>query len=233
MLTKEVYEAVLQAKQAKRRKPGRYIHPSSLECVRRVTFELMGFPAKPKIDPGLQAIMDLGNAVHDIVEANLETLIGSVIPGAKFEKEIPIDPETNPVAAKYFIRGRADGIGYEPEEKWVLEIKSVGINKLTTISRAMPEHKEQVNTYMALFDIPAAVVMYVARENLTQFKLMEVKFDQLIWEATVAKIDVAVNGTMENRLPPTNVGTRVCQICPYRYACTEKARWIDAAELRV
>lgn len=232
LLTEEVLREALYEIISARPQGSRAVHPSSLKCVRQVTFRLLDFPVKSEnLDLDTFILMETGTAIHRMIQDWLKKGLPAIRAGVTFDAEVKID-EKNERAAPLLIRGSADGIIHTPIGDELLEIKTVGSNGLASLKGVRDDHVEQVNTYLYCLNIIEGNVMYVSRNNTGLMKVFPIRFNPELWRATEAKIKVAIDAAMEDRLPPTDVGNYTCRICPYDYVCAKKKEWCDAEDSR-
>lgn len=234
-LGKKSYREAIDA--ASRRDPGRArgVHPSELDCPRRVVLDLLGAPKKhPEISRSTQIMLDLSHAVHDMVQKYYVRATPELVPGGTFEAEVPVNSRTCPKAAEYCVEGHADGAAYLPAGDELLEIKTKE-NALAVqlVSRPTGHHLRQLNIYMYCLDIHQATVMYVARQDPEACKFFPVSFDANLWESTAVRIRQALDSSLERRLPPADgIEESDCRLCQYKHLCTNKGRWLDAPDYR-
>jgi len=229
LLNNAIYEAaVIAAAEKDRRNLG--VHPSETECTRRVTFCLLDAPKKTaKITVKQQLLLDQAKAIHAMIQTELEVGIGDIIPGARFQAEVEISPETHPLAREFLITGHADGVTYLPDGDEVLEIKTVRDEEVVKALQGVKlPHLRQANIYMYCLDVHKVTFMYVARADPNARRFFPAVFDKLLWEATAANIRLAIESSVEGRLPPVATDSYTCRLCPYSHLCVKKEKWVDA-----
>jgi len=230
MINENLYTEVLDSLGRKPRKSSASVKPSSLTCVRRMTFELLAFPKKESVSPEDRLLMDTGTAIHRMIQDHLKDAVPIVRPGWEFHSEVRVNAKTCRKAAELLVSSSLDGV-FEgtPTGRRVLEIKTIGDSAMSALKSPKAEHVEQLNTYLYLVDAPFGDLMYVNRANTSFFKFYERPFNEKLWQATLEKIRMAMQGASEHRLPPTPATDYTCKICPYQYTCRKKGEWIDAA----
>lgn len=229
MLDDTLYKALLNHLGSRtRRRHG--VHPSSLICVRWVTFQLLDFRTQGSVTADNLIILDTGSAYHRMVQEHLAN-IGKICADTHFEAEVRIG-DALPRARELSIRGSADGVFYTPIGNYLFELKSIGTNALSALRKPKPDHLEQVNTYMYCLELDRGVIMYISRGDPALRKFFNVEFSPELWEKTHKKIRLALDSAFEERLPPVKTNNYTCRICPYSYVCVNKGRWWDAESAR-
>lgn len=230
MINESLYAEALETLGKKPHKSSASVKASSLTCVRRVTYELLAFPRREGVNAADRLLMDTGTAIHRMVQAHLKDAIPLVRPGWTFTAEVRVNAKNCARAAALLVSSSLDGV-FEgtPTGRRVLEIKSVGDSAMTTLRSPKQEHAEQLNTYLYLVDARFGDFMYVNRANTSHYRFFEHEFNPALWQATLDKIQTAIRGASEHRLPPTTATNYTCKICPFQYCCRKKGEWIDAA----
>jgi CRISPR/Cas system-associated exonuclease Cas4 (RecB family) len=226
----DAYMDILRKMGKEGHQPSASIKPSSLFCIRKMTFDLLQI--KPKFHTSPESIlrMEDGKAVHEMVQKHLDRHLPTVRPGWTFQFEVRLTPENCARAADLFIRCSLDGFGTGPAEgdRRVLEIKETGDSVMATLRAPKKDHLEQLNTYLYLIDCREGEIIYFNRSNLSDMRPFDHIFDPELWGKTKEKIERAMAAAMEGRIPPTDVNEFFCRDCLYSHSCTARKEWVDA-----
>ena len=194
------------AKVPSRSSPG-WLHISDMSdpCDRMLTLKLLGNQGSEQpISASLQRIFQNGEFMHKRWQQNLQLL------QAPFQ--ISIEKEIK----KWPLRGSLDVLLDHPEiGLLVIELKSINAFRFGKLTAPLPEHIQQINSYMGLSGAPAGIVWY-ENKNDQSLKTFNLKFDRTLWyEVWNRANDIA------GRLLATKLLPSMCPSCSTPNTCWE------------
>ncbi len=156
---------------------------------------------------GYEALLHLGNAIHEMVEAEL-ALDG-------WETEVRLGVNVDGVK----VVGRADAA--KPELNELGEIVYRAVLELKTVE-ALPErphrhHVEQLQAYLAILGAPVGYLVYIDRRD-GRTKVFRVRDDPRALDRLKQRAKQLHHHLVNNELPPARPGPW-CRYCPYQYLC--------------
>lgn len=201
---------------------GKYV----VGCQRLLAYRYIGFPSIRNTPPRDRFRMDVGTAIHNVVESYLHDLSATDwSPFSDYRDEVWIDPGRPNVAATAFdIRSRTDGTYRVHGHPYVLEIKSIAANSLTKLRSPKPEHLTQLMTYLACLDIPVGNMLYIGLTSALPRKEFMVEFDPAHWRAITDKIDHIRNSLAEGHDLEREGSNYACQRCSYKFICKPRSK---------
>jgi CRISPR/Cas system-associated exonuclease Cas4 (RecB family) len=227
----KVYRDVIK-ELGRRKKASRYVKPSSLICVRKATFEIMGAEPVNRNTSKDVMRMEMGKAVHEMVQGHFHKYLPKVYPGWVFQSEIRLDETNCERAAALCVHAYVDGLisKPEPQEGVVLEFKSTSSAVMNSLRQPKPDHREQLNLYMYLMDLQFGEVFYIDRDDADRFQSFPLSFNDALMDETRTKIHSAMDGAVTGRLAPTPVSDYICRTCSYSHLCDPKNKkeWVNA-----
>lgn len=205
------------------RYPG--IHPSQISspCLLKVYNEMMDKGKVSTREAKDLLILDLGKHIHDMFQSYGER--GAW--GPKYQKEVSINPDVQPLAAELYLEGSADAENYlliddipnSPayEIRLVHEYKSIKKENFEKLAKPKPEHREQAMIYCAVLNAPVVVYLYL-NKNDSSLLDFPVEFDHAVWGKVHGKAQALLNHYDEETPPPGSTGYH-CNDCSYVYDC--------------
>lgn len=135
---------------------------------------------KDPLTEDVEEILDTGTAIHKLVQSSL-TRAGVI---TKAEAHV-FDPYTR-------ISSYIDGImRQQTGQELPLEIKTINSRGFQQLTKPKHKHLIQVNAYMHMLDAPRGTVLYVNRDDPTQTKEYDVRYDPKLWSSTVEELETA------------------------------------------
>lgn len=204
-------------------------HPSSVGyCKRSNVYQRLGVPPSDRRSKTFKEIVDLGHAIHDIIQNRLDTLRKKLKPhgiNCEFTREVPCDRTTDKLFLTLGIAGTCDGIlrlwTKNWEQRGTVEIKSQNdewFKEIQLSPKAHDNHLMQSHLYAYRFDTPIIWVWYY-NKNTSKRELKPTFFDQSIYFQALdyfIELDMHVQG---GTLPDREESWFECKECPYRTHC--------------
>ena len=123
--------------------------------------------------------MEAGTALHRAIQLQLARA------NLLVQAESPVyDPQAD-------ISGHVDAIVRAGKEKRVLEIKTVSTEKLARLVQAQDPHQSQMNLYLHALGLKHGTVLYVSRENPSDMRAFEYRYDDRRYQKDVARLRTA------------------------------------------
>lgn len=195
-----------------------YFHPSQIgSCPRRLWFAAVGAPSSAAQATGgdllkTHLVFEIGTYAHVLFQ-NLCARAGVLV-----RREIPVRSD------KHKIIGHADGhLRIAPEGDCLLEFKTINVRGFTKLSGAKPEHRAQATVYMALLNLPQALIVYFNKDT-QELKEFRVSFDRREWEEEILpKINRFHLSVKQKKMPPplvdANPNKFPCLYCEFSRVC--------------
>lgn len=201
---------------------GKYV----VGCQRLLAYRYIGVPSIRNTPPRDRFRMDVGTAIHNVVEDYLHNLSATDwSPFSDYKNEVWINPDHPGTAATAFdIRSRTDGTYKVHGHSYVLEVKSIAGGGFAKLRSPKPEHLTQLMTYLACLDIPVGNMLYIGLTSALPRKEFMVEFDLAHWRAIADKIDHIRNSLAEGKDIEREGNNYVCQRCSYKYACKPQSK---------
>lgn len=183
-------------------------YPSQLDmCARMCAYVYLG----AKRDSSQTSVTKIlrnegGNLVHWYLQSILLD-----IPEIKFEKEVRLYDK----ALK--IKGRCDGVFYFQEKKYVLEIKSLEIEKWEKLTKIEPYNKTQANIGAGVLGAEGVLFWYFAIDFKHLPKEFYMPFDRNRWNETKARIKEILQIIERGKLPKREKD--FCHFCDFSLTC--------------
>ncbi len=206
-----------------------HLHPSSVDyCMRSQVYAYKKVEPTNKKSKKLTQIMELGHAIHDIVQTHLEQL-GPVFAaqGIQYEffRELPYVPEDDDLYRTLELGGTCDG-GLRLwtdswEQRGIVEIKSInkkGFDEAKLLGRPQIKHLKQAHIYAKRFNVPLIWLWYYCKEN-SEHQIFPWLFDQAIYEAALDYFLALRSFADANQLPEREESYFECGECVYRDGC--------------
>lgn len=196
-----------------------YHHPSSLAgCSRNIWYCRSGLQGRVNTELNLRLRMDTGTAVHH----QLNEYIAGMFPEDVAITDVPL---TMP---SMFMGGEADMIIWDTA---VIDFKtaasrSFGKVRPPTISpngdvkpASMKGYVWQVHAYMAMADIPMAIILYYNKDS-SRIMEVPVPFSLLVWDQIEQKIDAIEEAIETGEIPDREPDPFFCKnLCAYFQEC--------------
>lgn len=211
------------------RAPG--IHASEVYgCDRRIVYSLLNYPRSGKgTDLTWRRRFMMGSAVHEMLQREFHKWALSSNHTVTFQDEIPINPHTSAMAAKWHIFSHCDG-KFVVRESWdgpaifscLLEIKTASPAEFQNLREPKPEHIEQAHVYMACLNVPMIWFLYWNKGNQnttgTDNPNFLVRFNKNKWAELEAKFERVHQAAILEQLPDRTEGV-ACQFCAFSQHC--------------
>jgi len=219
------------------RLPG--IHASEIsKCYRQAVYTMRGEPKvfDTKEDTEGKAywrkVLDHGTWLHDMIQTHFHSMAANSNQRITFQDEARLDPNIQPMAAKWNIYSSSDGIftfhernqatwNFDPTLRVGLEIKSSKSSEFNKLREPKPEHIEQVHVYMAVLDLPLFWVLYFDKDNQNITPATPpwlVRFDHKIWGKLENRFASWHQNLADGTLPDPMPGSH-CGFCGYKTVC--------------
>jgi len=147
----------------------------------------------------------IGRAVHYALEKLINEYLSSSHGEVKRELELNIEGN------KVYVVGKADLI-HLGEEEVVIEVKVTG----QVPEEPYPEHKKQLQYYLALFNISKGVLLYIDRNG--RLRTFTVSRDPRLLAEVVERARQLYIALKHNKLPKPE-RSNTCYFCPYKWQC--------------
>lgn len=204
-------------------------HPSSVGyCKRSNVMQKMGIPASDRKSKSFQEIVDLGHAIHEIVQGRIRRLqetLKSYGINSEATIEVPCDRDRDELFLALGIAGTCDALLRMWTPKWeqrsVVEIKSQNeewFEKVRLLPRAFDDHLKQAHLYAYRFDAPIIWVWYYNKNN-SKRELKPHFFDTTVYNEAVdyfVELNMHVDA---GTLPDREESWFECKECSYRTKC--------------
>ena len=160
------------------------VHASEVSgCKRKLVYTMRGTAKEDRASVAWKQRFKVGQALHDIMQADLHSMAKQSNGFITFEDEVRISPDTHTIAAKWGIHSSADGVltFYEkkpidskafgqwaegdvdcrtPIRRILVEIKSKAPDAFDKLRAPESDHIDQATVYMACLNIPLTWYMY-------------------------------------------------------------------------
>lgn len=207
--------------------------PSAMRCKRKSWFRLRGTLPDTLIEP--DTVMDhtatVGTALHAHIQGLLSKALGEDwIDVETYLTQFPIPYKYTLVKNGYEtlvqiddppIKFACDGIIRLKGCYYLLEIKSSEYDSWINLKETKPHHKEQINAYSTMLNIPHVLTLYIDRlygkvksfEFSVSAETMSRIKQEMIYVQDMAKANIA-----PDKLP---TGDYMCSNCEYKLKCKE------------
>ena len=176
-------------------------------CLRAAYFRRV----RPARFTGPQVVrLFIGRAVHYALEKLINEHLGSSRGEVKRELELNIEGD------KVYVVGRADLIHFD-EEEVIIEVKVTG----QIPEEPYPEHKRQLQYYLALFGINKGVLLYIDRNG--RLRTFTVTRDPRLLAEIVERARILYHALKTDK-PPAPERNSSCYFCPYKWMCFKRRR---------
>lgn len=220
------------------REPSRTFKPSSLSCIRRGVFEVLGYPRTEEPQSEIsRGITSAGTFVHEYIQANCLKMLGfEYINVGEYIREhnLPLEVkkeqdiengqyETKCYSPEYNISFLCDGIIKRKDKYFILEIKSCGNQKMYHLDEVPEEYKAQAISYSQLLQIPEVLFLFVNRDLFQKKAFMFSPTREQI-RAWQDKLAYGLECVKEKKIPekPKEASNKFCQYCQYKEVCNEQ-----------
>lgn len=234
-----------------KRKAG--IHASEIsKCYRMAVYTMRGEEKRkqeedPQDSARWQRTFDQGHAIHQMIQQHFRSMADNSGRSLRFEDEVPLHPNRQPLAAKWNIHSSCDGIftfqkrdpetwDMQPYIRMGLEIKSANANQFGSLREPKPEHIEQAHVYMAVLDLPIMWLLYFNKDNQNITPASSpwlLSFDRKLWERLERRFAGWNKHLEEGTLPDAMPGSH-CGFCQYAWTCKPPGRyksWSQATKI--
>ena len=202
-------------------------HASSISgCIRKIYYDVTGHRhlAEPKNNANSHRTLDMGNAIHDLIQSYGNK--GAFCNPGDYQDEVPIVPSKIeaiqkayhdlPVAQEYKLRSHVDAIvwstivevqGIGPVSVRTLhEYKTIGEKGFDFLTGPKKEHREQTAIYNMVFDMPITVFLYwcTANADIRDYT-WAVNFDD--WRYVENKIKTIESYKAKGEPPPFEISS--------------------------
>lgn len=204
-------------------------HASSISsCMRKIYFDVTGNRNKieSNIDGQSFLTMDIGNAIHDLIQDYGRQ--GAFCDPQYYEAEVPIEPNLEiarqrqqyilKLAEKYKLRSHVDAILWSVEvntkDLGVVsvrvghEYKTIGDKGFNDLTGPKEQHIEQATLYSMIFDIPIMVYLYInldtkeTKDYQTEMKDFPTMANNAAWREVIQKINIIEECKRKGEIPP-------------------------------
>ena len=195
------------------------IHPSAAckkgQCLLRLYYDCTAeIEPMRAYDPVAQKTWDTGTLLHDTYQTHFHEMFGD-----QFRDEVKLK------SSELHLKSSTDGIFDFETVKVILEMKSIkeggsfGWEKVQ--SAPMEDNVRQCHFYMALADIPFAIVLYL-NKNSGLIKEHVIRFDFGLWEEIVNEVlEPVIQAAYEGGEKPDGKAGYHCRWCDYNHSCPE------------
>jgi len=189
------------------------VHPSSAHrCRLKLYYDVIAEVAgEEEISPELQFIFDIGHALHATIQKTLHRALPD-----RFSDEVPVDlPES------FIENGHADGVVEERDITYLIEIKTIGAEGYSTLTKPKEEHILQASIYCRALDIPFMCFLYVDK-GTGSMKQYPLAYDERVYQSwRRAKIEPIEKALEAGKEPIADAGKYECSTCGYRKGCSQ------------
>ena len=226
------------------REPSKTFKPSSLSCIRRAAFEVLGAPRKEEQSEISNGVTSAGTFIHEYIQQNCLKMNGFEYVNVgeyvrqnnlplEVRKEQDIENgeyETKLYSPEYNISFLCDGIIKRKDKYFILEIKSCGNQKMYHLEGVPEEYKAQAISYSQLLQIPDVLFLFVNRDLFQKKAFMFSPTREQIrdWQD---KLAYGLECVKEEKIPkkPKEASNKFCQYCNYIDSCNnygeEETKW--------
>jgi len=194
------------------------IHPSAAckkgQCLLRLYYDCTAeIEPMRAYDPVAQKTWDTGTLLHDTYQTHFREMFGD-----QFADEVKLQNK------ELHLKSSADGIFDFENYRAVLEMKSIkeGSKQFgwEVVQHApMEDNARQCHFYMALADVPFAIVLYL-NKNAGLIKEHIIRFDFDLWDEIVSEVlEPVIQAAYEGGEKPEGKAGYHCRWCDYNYAC--------------
>ena len=185
-----------------------YYSPSSISyCARAMFYQRTGVQQNECVYPATRVIFEIGHAVHEMLQGWLMEILGDDC----FRTEVLcIDEELH-------LKRSADELLELPNERRMLEIKSISPKGYEGLTRPLPGHLLQAHCYAHMMDTPLIWFLYFNKSN-GEMRTFDAIFDKKIWNQVVDKLDRVERCVQKGNPPPKEIG-RGCNECKFAWHC--------------
>jgi hypothetical protein len=190
-------------------------------CGRQLFYSISEGEGISTWEPRNRRILDTGSAIHLQLQTYLLAVAERSEGTEKFQMEVDINPDTNPIADALDISGHTDGI-YEIDDgddklRAGVEIKTINDNGYKALNSPHKEHLIQATIYQKCLDLPVMIFLYYNKNDSSIAEYLH-SYDVRMWQAIERKLnwirDLAISGQ-----EPDQEVSRSCQFCKYRHLC--------------
>lgn len=217
------------------REPSRTFKPSSLSCIRRGVYEVLGYPKTEEPQSEIShGITSAGTFVHEYIQANCLKMLGfEYINVGEYIREhnLPLEVkkeqdiengqyETKLYSPEYNISAMVDGVIKRGNQFFILEIKSCSNQKMFRLKEIPEEYKQQAISYSQILKIDRILFLFVNRDLFNKKAFMYIPNEEEIkmWKD---KIKYGLECVANNIIPdkPLGIQKKICAYCPYKDVC--------------
>lgn len=196
-----------------------YHHPSSLAgCPRMLYYCRAGIKGRENTTSNMRLRMNTGTHVHH----QLNEYVADIYPDEVAQTDVPLSMPS------MHLGGEADMIVWNTAvvDFKTAATKSFGKVRPVTISpegdikpASMKGYVWQVHAYMAMADIPMAVILYYNKDN-SRILEIPVPFNIKVWEQIEEKIDSIEVAVETGEIPDREISPFFCKnLCSYLQEC--------------
>ncbi len=229
------YSYTVEITANKERPPG--VHASEVsKCLRQATYSLIGAEKKHNdtdtADVNMQRRMNLGNAVHAMLQKEFELMADWVNEVAQtktltYTPEVRIHPDHQALSKQYESYSSCDGIftwWYEgvPYIRLGHEIKTKSDPQYEKLAKPDADHALQTCFYQAHLDLPLMWVHYYNKSNSNMTNTEPpyfFQFDKELWETKLRPSIEAVHAHRRSNTLPERTEGMQCGWCAYGHLC--------------
>ena len=217
------------------REPSKTFKPSSLSCIRRAVFEVLGEPRNTSPQTEIShGITSAGTFIHEYIQSQCLKMSGfEYINVGDYvrEKELPLEVrkeqdiengeyETKLYSPEYNISAMVDGVIKRGNQFFILEIKSCSNQKMFRLKEIPEEYKQQAISYSQILKIDRILFLFVNRDLFNKKAFMYIPNEEEIkmWKD---KIKYGLECVANNIIPdkPLGIQKKICAYCPYKDVC--------------
>lgn len=221
---------------------GKY-YPSSVgQCRRKVAYQMMGYPGKPK-DGKSNLILDNGTSFHNRMEKYFEDMGIMIAPELRLKDEqLRISGRSDAIIWNFMKReepevdhniylykpsdddNNEDELVYEgpASDVLIVEFKSIGSKGWGYLpkTKAKKEHEMQLQLYFYLTGVRHGMVYYENKDTQEQ-KYYMVEYNQSIVDQVIADIKFIIGCIDNGKLPDREFTPSdfQCRYCDFRDIC--------------
>jgi len=200
-------------------------------CLRRLFYYRTQWDKLPSTPPSLLGIFATGTRIEPIAISTLNAIGETTNPAFRI-----VGTQTgikDNLFSKYNISGTCDGfLQVKDDSAWttqaVIDIKTANpnifqnLNDIKSLEKYTWTRKyiPQLTLYALAYDLPRWAIIFVNKNNLFDFKIIEAELDYELAESLLNKAK-AVNQAVETNTPPEKLNVKSeCMNCPFNPICS-------------
>ena len=217
-------------------KPSQTYKPSSMNCVRQMTYQVLGVePIQGNTSYQLQGICESGTDRHIRIQKaieNISNILGvdcEYIDVESFVKSRNLNDleivsksgmETKLYHKKLNMSFMCDGIIKYKSKYFIFEFKTETANKFFTRTNVDPNHYNQATAYSIAFNLDKVLFIYENRDTLDKKAYIREVTSEMKNEL-IGRIEYCDSYVKQLKAPPKpeNIIKKTCAYCAYQNSC--------------